>query len=170
MSVKKSRVVKNLARRTSPILFTILSFRVEIRPSAQLVAHLPRVHDKESVMEALLNRIVIYAKKVDRMAKFYETHLGFARLAQQDANSIELTQKSGGFSLLIHSAGKGVKIGQATVKLVFSVKDVEKFCAKSLQAGLRFGAVHQSDGYKFANAKDPEKNSIQISSRFDDLR
>jgi len=27
------------------------------------------------------------------------------------------------------------------------------------------GAVHQANGYSFANAKDPDKNSISISSR-----
>ena len=116
-------------------------------------------------MDALLCRIVIYAKNVGRMAEFYRTHFGFEEEAQQAKDIAELIQKSSGFSLLIHPAGKGVKLGQASVKLVFSVKDAEKFRSKSLKSGLRFGAIHQSDGYAFSNAKDPEKNSIQISSR-----
>ena len=27
------------------------------------------------------------------------------------------------------------------------------------------GAIHQANGYQFANAKDPDKNSVSISSR-----
>jgi hypothetical protein len=30
---------------------------------------------------------------------------------------------------------------------------------------LKFGAVHQTDGYVYANGKDPSGNSIAISSR-----
>ncbi len=116
-------------------------------------------------MDAVLNRIVMYAKNVNRMAEFYKTHFGFAEDTNQIDGIVELIQRSSGFSLLIHPAGKAVKPGQVSVKLVFSVKDVEKFCAKSLKSGLRFGSIHQSDGYAFSNAKDPEKNSIQISSR-----
>jgi hypothetical protein len=31
--------------------------------------------------------------------------------------------------------------------------------------GLKFGAIHQANGYQFANAKDPDHNSVSISSR-----
>jgi len=49
--------------------------------------------------------------------------------------------------------------------LVFAVEDVEAFKAKSAALGLAFGSTHQANGYAFANAKDPDKNSISISSR-----
>ncbi|HVJ64821.1 MAG TPA: VOC family protein [Bdellovibrionota bacterium] len=112
-----------------------------------------------------LNRIVIYARNVERMTKFYETHFDFERCSGEAGEAVELRQRKGGFSLLIHPAGKGIKIGQASVKLVFGVPDVEKFCAQALESGLRFGTTHKADGYVFANAKDPEKNSVQVSSR-----
>jgi len=57
------------------------------------------------------------------------------------------------------------KEGQTLVKLVFDVENVEEFCRQSKKDGLEFGAIHQADGYCFANAKDPAKNSISISSR-----
>ena len=30
---------------------------------------------------------------------------------------------------------------------------------------LEFGATHHANGYSFANAKDPDKNNVAISSR-----
>jgi hypothetical protein len=33
------------------------------------------------------------------------------------------------------------------------------------RGGLKFGATHRADGYSFANAKDPDRNSVSISSR-----
>jgi hypothetical protein len=58
-----------------------------------------------------------------------------------------------------------VKTGQVTVKLVFDIEDVNGFREKSLAKDLVFGAIHQANGYTFANAKDPDGNSISISSR-----
>ena len=66
---------------------------------------------------------------------------------------------------MIHQAGKAVKMGQVCVKLVFSVSNVEKFKAQALKKGLKFGSTHEGPGYCFANAKDPCKNNIQITSK-----
>lgn len=66
---------------------------------------------------------------------------------------------------MVHAAAKGVKLGQAGVKLVFDVEDVAGFCAQRARDGLVIGAVHRADGYAFANAKDPCRNNIQVSSR-----
>lgn len=66
---------------------------------------------------------------------------------------------------MLHKAGKAQKIGQSTVKLVFNVEKVEDFCTSAEVEGLSFGPVHQADGYQFANAKDPDGNSIQVTSR-----
>jgi hypothetical protein len=51
------------------------------------------------------------------------------------------------------------------VKLVFQVKDVAAFVAEAGERGLKFGAIHEANGYSFANAKDPDKNSVSVSSR-----
>jgi len=51
------------------------------------------------------------------------------------------------------------------VKLVFDVPDVDAFRRTARAKGLIFGKVHKADGYAFANAKDPSKNSVQVSSR-----
>jgi hypothetical protein len=66
---------------------------------------------------------------------------------------------------MLHPAAKSVKTGQVTVKLGFDVEDVETFIKRSLKKGLKFGAVHKADGYLFSNTKDPDKNSVMITSR-----
>ncbi|CTQ54386.1 hypothetical protein LP7551_02919 [Roseibium album] len=66
---------------------------------------------------------------------------------------------------MLHKAGKGQKLGQVLVKLVFDVEDIPGFCKDAQSKGLNFGSIHEADGYTFANAKDPDGNSIQISSR-----
>ena len=58
-----------------------------------------------------------------------------------------------------------MKLGQVGVYLSFHVKDVRGFAAVAGLQGLVFGAVHEANGYAFANAKDLDKNSIGISSR-----
>ncbi|SAL47400.1 hypothetical protein AWB65_03785 [Caballeronia humi] len=66
---------------------------------------------------------------------------------------------------MVHKAAKSVKTGQVTVKLVFDIEDIEAFKAQCATQGLEFGSSRQADGYRFANAKDPDGNSISISSR-----
>lgn len=116
-------------------------------------------------MTATLGRIIIYAKNLEKMCTFYENFFGYKRLILPDDRIIELIPPSNGASIMLHPVAKSVKTGQVTVKLVFDVKDIEQFHAQCLKKGLKFGTIHQADGYSFANTKDPDKNSIQISSR-----
>jgi predicted enzyme related to lactoylglutathione lyase len=116
-------------------------------------------------MPAAINRILIYARDMKKTSAFYERYFGFISKSDDDGRIIELTSAGGGAHLLVHQAGRGVKLGQAGIKLVFDVEDVEEFKNKCAQLGLRFGSTHQADKYSFANAKDPDKNSVCISSR-----
>ena len=54
---------------------------------------------------------------------------------------------------------------QVGAKLSFKVPDVQGVVTAAATRGLKFGAIHQANGYQFANAKDPDKNSISVSSR-----
>lgn len=111
-----------------------------------------------------LNTVLIYARDMQRSARFYQTHFGFEGSGEVSEGLIALTA-AGGASIVIHQAAKSVKLGQIGVKLVFDVQDIETFKKKSEALGLKFGATHQANGYSFANAKDPDKNSVAISSR-----
>lgn len=112
-----------------------------------------------------LNRIIIYARDVDISASFYAYFFGFKVRTSPTDRLTELVSEEGGARLLLHKAGKAQKLGQVAVKLVFDVADVPAFCSDAARKGLKFGSIHQADGYMFANAKDPDGNSLQVSSR-----
>ncbi|MBT0956082.1 VOC family protein [Alphaproteobacteria bacterium KMM 3653] len=116
-------------------------------------------------MDVQLGRIVIYTKRLEEMVAFYCTHFGFSALRLEGDRVVELVAPEGGGNILLHPMGAGRKEGQVLVKLVFDVEDVEGFCRAAEARGLSFGAIHKADGYSFANAKDPAKNSISVSSR-----
>lgn len=113
----------------------------------------------------MLSTVLIYARDVERSAAFYCKYFGFVLSSDQTEGLITLESASGGAWIVLHRAAKSVKLGQVAVKLVFSVADIEAFKERSASLGLEFGSTHQADGYSFANAKDPDKNSIAISSR-----
>jgi predicted enzyme related to lactoylglutathione lyase len=121
--------------------------------------------NSETQIRPALNRILLYAKDMDRTCAFYVRHFGFACEWDSDGRIAELISPHGGAILMVHRAAKGTKSGQVQVKLVFDVEDVENFKIQCAQSGLEFGALHRADGYCFANAKDPDGNSISISSR-----
>ena len=116
-------------------------------------------------MSAQLGRIIIYTKKLEEVADFYRKHFGFEVLRLEGDRIIELVAQGPGGNILLHPLATGRKEGQALVKLVFGVEDVEAFCRNSEKHGLKFGTIHRADGYCFANAKDPAKNTISVSSR-----
>ena len=138
-----------------------------VRPLKPLNAPLIQRDTTDTVpaMDAILGTIIIYARDVHKSAVFYSEQFGFKTTGEVVEGLIELEAPAGGASILIHQAAKGVKLGQVGVKLSFHVRDVESFAAASAERGLEFGAAHQANGYVFANAKDPDNNSISISSR-----
>ncbi|MET3118077.1 putative enzyme related to lactoylglutathione lyase [Undibacterium sp. GrIS 1.8] len=115
-------------------------------------------------MNPQLNAIMIYAKDIQKTADFYQQFFGFSSKPESEG-LVELVSPDGSTMILIHQAAKSLKLGQAGVKLVFSVLDIEAFKAQSLERGLAFSSTHQANGYQFANAKDPDNNSVSISSR-----
>lgn len=116
-------------------------------------------------MNSPLGSVVIYARDMKKTAAFYSEHFGLQTTGELVEGLIELRAAHGGAAILIHQAAKSVKLGQVGVKLSFHVEDVEAFAAQAAKNGLKFGAIHQANGYQFANAKDPDKNSVSISSR-----
>jgi catechol 2,3-dioxygenase-like lactoylglutathione lyase family enzyme len=116
-------------------------------------------------MDAIFNSVVIYARDMQKTAEFYRKFFGFATTGQVVEGLIDLTSMNGGAHIRVHQAAKSIKLGQVGVKLGFAVRDVEAFKATSEKLGLEFGATHVANGYSFANAKDPDKNSVSISSR-----
>jgi len=117
------------------------------------------------MQEVPLGRLIIYARDVEATIRFYEKHFGFLATRIPTDRIVELSHPEGGANLMIHAAATSQRMGQSTVKLVFDVEDIEAFVDHASTRGLSFGAVHQADGYAFANAKDPDGNPISVSSR-----
>ena len=116
-------------------------------------------------MPPALTRLVLYTHKIDAMASFYTRHLGYTAQTDPADRIVELIPPGAGAILMLHPAAKGQTAGQVLIRLVFDVPDVAGFVTQSAAQALDFGALHQADGYVFANAKDPSGNSISISSR-----
>jgi len=116
-------------------------------------------------MDSSLGTLIIYARDMKKCAEFYARHFGFVTTGEVSEGLIELRAPNAGAGILIHQAAKSIKLGQVGVKLVFHVKDVSAFVAAAAERGLKFGAIHEANGYSFANAKDPDKNSVSVSSR-----
>lgn len=112
-----------------------------------------------------LSRILLYVRDPEQIADFYTRHFGFVRQPQRPQDLLELVSAQGNFSLLLHPASKGHRLGQSCIKLVFDVDDLEGFKVAAKRRGLEFGLTFKGDGYEFANARDPAKNPIQISRR-----
>ena len=116
-------------------------------------------------MQAILGTIIIYARDIPKTVAFYSQHFGFETTGERVEGLVELRAIQGGINILVHQAAKSVKLGQVGVKLSFHVRDVAQFAQAAQAQGLVFGTIHQANGYSFANAKDPDNNSISISSR-----
>ena len=112
-----------------------------------------------------VSRLLLYVRDPQKIADFYVKHFAFVQKAQVHDDLIEVTLSEGTFSLLIHQASKGHRLGQSCVKFVFDVEDIEAFKMESEKKGLKFGVTYKGEGYEFANARDPAKNPIQISCR-----
>jgi predicted enzyme related to lactoylglutathione lyase len=113
----------------------------------------------------MLNTFILYARDMQKTAAFYQRHFGFESSGEVVEGLIELKAPTGGAGILIHQAAKSIKLGQAGLKLMFDVEDIEGFKREAATRGLKFGATHAANAYAFANAKDPDGNSVAISSR-----
>ncbi|KQT41856.1 glyoxalase [Methylophilus sp. Leaf459] len=116
-------------------------------------------------MPAVLTTIIIYARNIHKTVAFYSHYFGFETTGAITEGLVELKASQGGINILVHQAAKSVKLGQAGVKLSFDVEDIAAFVLAAQAQGLAFGTIHQAYGYQFANTKDPDNNSISISSR-----
>jgi predicted enzyme related to lactoylglutathione lyase len=109
-------------------------------------------------------RVILYVKDVPRVAHFYRKHFGMKPLPSQDEGWLELESNSGGCNIALHRAASTQKSG-AAIKVVFGVSDVRQFTKEREAEGLKFGPIHDTGTFEFANAKDPAGNSLQVSSR-----
>lgn len=116
-------------------------------------------------MTIAVTTLLIYAKYMQRSARFYADHFDYVTSYAVVDGLMELTPQDSEAEILIHQAAKGLKLGSGALTLSFSVPDVDRFVATAAAAGLDFGTIRPARAYAFANTQDPDGNSISVSSR-----
>jgi catechol 2,3-dioxygenase-like lactoylglutathione lyase family enzyme len=115
-------------------------------------------------MSYRISRIILFVSDVPKVAAFYQRHFGLEPVGPAEEGWLEL--KGEGCNLALHQARGHTGDGASSpVKIVFAVKDVHEAVKQFASSGLKFGKVHEWNGMAFSDAKDPEGNPIQISSR-----
>jgi catechol 2,3-dioxygenase-like lactoylglutathione lyase family enzyme len=115
-------------------------------------------------VSAQISRIILFVRDVPAVAAFYQRHFGLKPIASAEDGWLELA--AGGCNLALHRATKTSRErGRSSAKIVFAVADVHAAKQSFAKQGLKFGKVHEVNDFAFANARDPEGNPIQISSR-----
>ena len=115
-------------------------------------------------MTAQISRIILFVRDVPAVAAFYQRHFGLKPIDSAEDGWLELS--AGGCNLALHRATTTSRErGRSPAKIVFAVADVHGAKTAFAKDGLKFGKVHEVNGFAFANARDPEGNPIQISSR-----
>ena len=114
-------------------------------------------------MKVIGRRIILFTDKVENLANFYSTNLGFKiKEISQDKKWIDIS--TGGFFIGIHFK----KISNASkrqTKLVFYCADVNGAREELLKKGVKMGKLHISKEIVFSDGLDLAGNSFQISNR-----
>lgn len=111
-----------------------------------------------------VTRVILYVRDIPHVAAFYQKHFGLVPLPSSENGWLELAPKNGGCHIALHQASSAQK-RSSEIKIVFGVRDVRRFATACTARGLKFGVVHEVNGVRFSNARDPAGNAIQISSR-----
>jgi catechol 2,3-dioxygenase-like lactoylglutathione lyase family enzyme len=115
-------------------------------------------------MTAQISRIILFVRDVPGVAAFYQRHFGLQPIDSDEDGWLELAAV--GCNLALHRATTTSRErGRSSAKIVFAVSNVHIAKEDLAKGGLKFGKVHEANGFAFANARDPEGNPIQISSR-----
>jgi catechol 2,3-dioxygenase-like lactoylglutathione lyase family enzyme len=116
-------------------------------------------------MTARISRIILFVRDIPVVAAFYQRHFGLHPVDTGEKGWLELSA-AGGSNLALHQATTTSRDrGRSPTKIVFEMRDIHAAVSEFRAQGLKFGKVHEVNGFAFANARDPEGNPIQISSR-----
>jgi catechol 2,3-dioxygenase-like lactoylglutathione lyase family enzyme len=111
-------------------------------------------------MKFQVRRIILFAKNMKTMTRFYEEQLGLTVIHRSD-DFVDLD--GGACRIALHRTGTP-KPGRT--KICFYVEDVSAARAELVKRGIKMGKDPGSGaGLKLCDAKDPEGNIIQLSNR-----
>ncbi len=123
-----------------------------------------------------VGRVIIFAKDMARMTRFYGEVLGLERRASEDDSAEFVSFGAGAIDVALHAiaepwAGR-IEISDppearhgTPLKLAFSVENVAATAAELNARGASFGAVNAFGSLHLCDGLDPEGNIIQLSNR-----
>jgi catechol 2,3-dioxygenase-like lactoylglutathione lyase family enzyme len=110
-------------------------------------------------MNLQIRRIMLFAKNMKAMTRFYEEQLGLEVLHRGDG-FVDLD--GGGCRIALHSASTP---RPGRTKICFFTSDVSATRAELIRRGVAMGKdPGQGEGLKLCDGKDPEGNIIQLSN------
>jgi len=111
-------------------------------------------------MKLQVRRVILFAKNMKAMTRFYEEQLGLAVLQREDG-FVDLG--GGSIRIALHRTSTP-KAGRT--KICFYAEDVSAARAELVERGIKMEKDPGTGaGLKLCNAKDPEGNLIQLSNR-----
>lgn len=123
-----------------------------------------------------LARVILFAKDIASVARFYEGVVGLRRLATADDSAEFVSFEAGGCQLCLHQIPKrwarDIQIEDPPrareampIKLAFHADDVDARRAELIARGARMGKVQRAGSLALCDGVDPEGNVFQISNR-----
>jgi catechol 2,3-dioxygenase-like lactoylglutathione lyase family enzyme len=111
-------------------------------------------------MKLQVRRIIIFAKNMKTMTRFYEEQVGIPVLHREDG-FVDLD--GGGIKIALHRASTP---RPGRTKICFYAEDVSAARAELIARGVPMGKdPGPGAGLKLCDGKDPEGNTIQLSNR-----
>ena len=111
-------------------------------------------------MDLPLRRIIVFAKKPEKLAAFYAAAFGLTEVAREEG-FVDLA--SGDMQLAFHLASQ---TPTASHKLCFFTDDVVAIREHLTSFGAKMNRIQTAaKGLEFCDGRDPEGNRFQISNR-----
>ena len=111
-------------------------------------------------MDLQLRRIILFTPNLEAMTAFYRDIVGLKSLGEEKG---WVDFDAGACRLALHAGPS--EIGKRAPKLAFFAADVASARASLMKRGARFGPVKSTAHFDMCDGKDPDGNSISLSSR-----
>jgi catechol 2,3-dioxygenase-like lactoylglutathione lyase family enzyme len=114
----------------------------------------------EKPMKLQVRRVMLFARNMKTMTRFYEEQLGL-RVLERSGGFVDLD--GGGCNIALH---RTTTAQPGRTKICFYTEDVSATRAELMGRGVPMGKdAGAGSGLKLCDAKDPEGNIIQLSNR-----
>ena len=110
------------------------------------------------------NHAMVYVRDLTEAMKFYVDQLGFKVIEVYGTAYARLRSPKGAMTIALHLAEPTQQTSSEGVRLYFEVKELDKFCAKLQDAGIRIAGPPRMMpwGWRHAYLNDPDGHEISL--------